>query len=194
MSVTVFKLGGSLLTLPDLGLRMARILEGQGQHHPLLVVGGGATADIVRSWDAMHQLSAESSHWLALRAMSLNEALLAELLPNARVVSSRQDAEIAWTEGRTAILSALRFLQSEEGGSAVPLEHTWNATSDSIAAWVAVQWPADRLVLLKSTAVESSAIDPYFGRLHSRLSRVEWVNVRDERPTFEPFPPLPRKH
>ena len=67
-------------------------------------------------------------------------------------------------------------------------------TSDSIAAWIALQWPADGLVLLKSVpppddfdsfvegaSIETNSVDPYFPRLASNLPSVDWINLRADK-------------
>jgi hypothetical protein len=46
-----------------------------------------------------------------------------------------------------------------------PLPHTWDVTSDSIAAWVAGTIGADRLVVVKSPGAPArDAVDDYFLR------------------------------
>src|SRR5262249_17829191 len=67
----VVKVGGSLFDLQDLGPRLHALLTVRPQCSPLLVPGGGAVADVVRALDRRHQLGEETSHWLALQAMSL---------------------------------------------------------------------------------------------------------------------------
>jgi aspartokinase-like uncharacterized kinase len=225
-SVVVYKVGGSLLELPDLPRRLQDVVP--PDVCPLFVVGGGRTADLVREWDRLHQLGDERAHWLALRAMQLNEALLANLLPHAAVVATRDGAIAEWGREGWPIISAHDFVAAEEPLTKSRLPHCWDATSDSIAAWIATRWPADRLVLLKSVAlpeigeegrdgatdgrgftdasdrnsefripnsefVTAGLVDPCFPALASALPKVEWVNLRDERPVarqlwFEPNP------
>jgi aspartokinase-like uncharacterized kinase len=190
-TTTVFKLGGSLLTLPDLGARLGGLLDREGAGRALIVVGGGDAADLVREWQQQHGFDDEAAHWLAIAAMGLNESLVHELLPNSCIVGDRSAAADAWGRGRWPILCAGEFLRDEERRADDPLPHTWDVTSDSIAAWVAIRWPAERLVLLKSTSAPQArrlrpagqspsiaALDPYFERLHPRLNEVGWVNVR----------------
>ena len=56
MMTIVYKIGGSLLDLPDLARRVELIVSPQSDGRPLFVVGGGPTANIVREWDRVHQL------------------------------------------------------------------------------------------------------------------------------------------
>ena len=69
--VVIYKVGGSLLELPDLPRRLQDVVR--PDVCPLFVIGGGRTADLVREWDRLHQLGEERSHGLALKAMQLNE-------------------------------------------------------------------------------------------------------------------------
>jgi aspartokinase-like uncharacterized kinase len=194
MSLVVYKLGGSLLTLPDLAERLRRVLDSPSER-VLLVVGGGETADVVRRWDEQFRIGEERAHWLALQAMALNELLVQSILPNSRVVCSHDEATVAWETHQIPILCAHDFLAGEERIAGIDsqneeyLPHTWEVTSDSIAAWVALRFDADRLVLLKSCELaeiprsdESAGVDLYFSRLAPRLKRIEWVNLRSDVP------------
>jgi aspartokinase-like uncharacterized kinase len=198
--VVVYKLGGSLLDLPDLAHRFRRVLASRPEALPLVVVGGGRSADIVREWDRVHHLEDEAAHWLALRAMQLNERLLTALLPEATIVEDRPQAREAWNANRIAVLSTFDFLTSEERELATlsdddpsmtlmslrHLPHCWDVTSDSIAAWIALRWPASELILLKSTNepenwrnATTDFVDPMFARMTCDTLKVTAFNLRD---------------
>lgn len=69
------------------------------------------------------------------------------------------------------------------------LPHDWTITSDSIAAWTSIRWPADELILLKSIpaplglsaqqASDQQFVDPWFPRLATQIPRVSWCNLRN---------------
>lgn len=194
----VFKIGGSLLSLPDLGRRIGDVVAQRTDAMPLIVVGGGPTADLVRQWDWLHSLGEERAHWLALRSLALNEALLAELLPGASLVTNRNEALAAHRAGHVPVLSAHNFVrveESEETHLEQRLPHTWDVTSDSIAAWIAQRWPAEEIVLVKSRPVPKKVVkvtrnadppvDGYFRRLAPKLARIGWVNLRATNPRIE---------
>jgi aspartokinase-like uncharacterized kinase len=138
--LTVVKLGGGLgRGAGDDALRaMCATLGDLGARHQLLVVPGGAWfADAVRDAYRRFDLRADTSHHMAVLGMEQFGWLLSELIPGA-VRSSEARA----AAGRTTVLLP----------AALPLEslpRSWRVTSDSIAAWVAVQAGAGRLVLVK---------------------------------------------
>jgi aspartokinase-like uncharacterized kinase len=139
MSRVVVKVGGSLYDHPHLGpgLRawLARL------ESPLVVPGGGPSADVVRGFDATHALGPDAAHWLAIRSLAVPTGLLRHLLPGVKILDVDQ------------------FCQSHDD-----LPHTWAVTTDSIAAHAA-RVHGGRLVLLKSvdippgTAWEKAAAD-----------------------------------
>jgi len=193
--ISVYKVGGSLLTLTDLAARLCDFLERQSASRPLLILGGGATADIVRQWDQIHELGDESAHWLAMESLRLNEELLRTILPQAVVVENERVMAGAWRDGRLPILNAIAFIRTREPSSRHPLPHCWDVTSDSIAAWVAIEMNAAALILLKSrdcplnipreTEQSQSSIDRYFAQLRPKLKRVGWANLRAKYATVE---------
>jgi aspartokinase-like uncharacterized kinase len=67
---------------------------------------------------------------------------------------------MALDAGRVPVLAPSQWLREAD-----PLPHSWDVTSDSIAAWVAGAVGARRLVLVKpSGAAGADLIDPYFSR------------------------------
>ncbi len=190
--IVLFKLGGSLLTLPDLGYRVRAALQQRPHTRPLLVVGGGAAVDVVREWDRRHHLGDEPAHQLAIRAMSVTAFLAAAILEHARAVASLGEAHAVWKDGGLPVLLAEPILAALES-PADRLPASWDVTSDSIAAWLAPRAGADELVLLKSAdlpaggigaAVRSGMVDRYFPKLMAELPRLSWVNLRSSNPRF----------
>lgn len=193
MPVTVLKLGGSLLDLADLPDRLRAVFAKLDGDQPLLVCGGGDAADVVRCWHETHGLDEEQSHWLAMEAIRLNQRLLLTLMSELELVSNRAAADSAWTRGRVPLLDLMSFVGIEESqaerGTALP--HTWGVTSDSLAAWVAIHWPAGRFVLLKSVglpnttdqwslqaAADAAFLDHYFPKLGPQLPPTFWCDLR----------------
>lgn len=195
MTVNVYKVGGSLFNLPDLGLRLHTLLAQRCQCAPLLIPGGGPTVDLVRNWDRQFGLDDETAHWLAIAGMSFNARLLASLLQRAEVVTDRQQAAECWKRQGIAVLSTEEFLRAEEATVAAHerLPCSWDVTADSISAWIAQRWPAEELVLVKScdapTSDSSAAIDKPFTKLAKNCRSIGWVNLRADEPVIEPWSP-----
>lgn len=203
MSVTVLKLGGSLLDLGDLPTRLRAVIAKLDGDRPLLVCGGGEAADVVRRWHETHALDEEQSHWLAMESIRLNQRLLLTLLPELELVSNRAAAESTWTRGRVPLLDLMSFVSLEESQverNAAP-PHTWDVTSDSLAAWVAIRWPANRFVLLKSAELPSHSslsqlasdglLDGFFSSLESDLPPAFWCRLRESAGIeFQPLNPI----
>ena len=140
----VLKIGGSLGRgdgLADLCREVSRLAA----RHPLLVVpGGGAFADAVRDHYSRYSLSETTAHRMALLAMDQYGCLLADLTPGSVPVTDLLSARRAAQAGQAPILLPAALLIQAD-----PLPHSWQVTSDSIAAWVAGLARARRLILLK---------------------------------------------
>ena len=163
--LTVLKVGGGL---GDDALRaLCATLGALGECHPLLVVPGGAGfADAVRNADRRFGLPAETAHRMAILGMEQFGWLLSELIPGAVRSADLSPPAI----GRTTVLLP----------AALPLDAlpaSWDVTSDSIAAWVAGQAGAGRLVLVKG--VDGLYADwPPRGEPLSRLTVAELAALR----------------
>jgi aspartokinase-like uncharacterized kinase len=189
----VYKLGGSLLDLSDLAERLRRVWRLNPDSHVLLVVGGGDAVEAVRRWDDVFHLGDAAAHWLAIDALDLSASLLERLVPELRLVRSLGQMRAAHGEGRPALLCVKCFVKwLETQPDALP--HSWDVTSDSIAAAVARAWRAEELVLLKSRdfpeiapddvlpgLISAGAVDPYFARAAEGIEQLRWINLRSDR-------------
>ena len=164
--LTVVKVGGGR-GRDDALKGLCTALGALGERHPLLVVpGGGDFADAVRDADRRFGLSAETSHRMAILGMEQFGWLLSELIPGAERCA---DLARIGTERTTVLLPAALPLDA--------LPASWQVTSDSIAAWVAVQLSARRLVLVKQ-ADGLFADWPARGAPLARLSVAELAQLR----------------
>ncbi len=114
----------------------------------LVVPGGGPFADVVRELHRSHGLSNDVAHWMAVSAMDQSAHLVAARMEGGRAVHSVSGARAALAAGNVPILAPSRWLRQSD-----PLPHTWDVTSDSIAAWVAGRFGAGHLVLVKPPGV-----------------------------------------
>jgi aspartokinase-like uncharacterized kinase len=141
---TVVKLGGAALGL---------CIEIPDDGQTLIVPGGGPFADTVRAVDARFAIGDDAAHWAAILAMDQSAHAFAALLRGARIVHGPDDS----VSGALPILAPYRWLRAVD-----PLPHSWDVTSDSIAAWVAHAVGAQRLLLVKPVDKGADLVDRYF--------------------------------
>jgi len=190
----IVKLGGSLLAFPPLADHLQQTVEALRPDPVLIIVGGGAGAELIRDLDQRFGLSPEKAHWDAIAAMTDNAVQLKRLQPSMTMVANRDEAAGVWAGRGVAVLDAATFLQQEERRSGRRiLPATWDVTSDSIALWTAIHWPARRLILAKSCdppglqlseLVDSGSIDPWFTHLRGECP-IAWVNLKRDPVRFE---------
>lgn len=155
----VVKLGGSLLAGPTQLNTVLGVIAAVSRERRLLVVpGGGPFAETVREVDRQVGLSAAAAHWMAVLAMDQFGHVVVSRLRGSVLVSGPHEITAAHESRLLPVLAPSRWLREAD-----PLPHTWDVTSDSIAAWVAGAVGAARLVLVKA-ALSADAVDPYFPR------------------------------
>jgi 5-(aminomethyl)-3-furanmethanol phosphate kinase len=143
--LTVVKVGGALARDAAAVRAWCAEIAACGARHPLLVVpGGGGFADAVRDYDRRVGLRAETAHWMAILAMDQLGWALADLIPGAVRVSDLRPSPPA---GAVRVLLPARLLMDRD-----PLPRSWDVTADAIAAWVAGEVGAARVVLVKPVA------------------------------------------
>lgn len=178
--VLVVKAGGSLTTeIPAL----YDLLSSSGCDL-LVVPGGGRFADVVRESGAQ----GTPAHWMAICAME--ETAWLWVAAGATPVETLYDP----VKG-VSVLLPYRVLREAD-----PLPHSWDVTSDTIAAWVASRRNAP-LLLLKSVdgilcggevcdlipqesgaeMVETDVVDPFFLPF-VRASGIRWAIVNGRNP------------
>ena len=157
----VIKIGGALLSLDDALPRSLAAVEHVSSRHSIIIVpGGGPFADIVRSVDGLHSLSPDDAHWMAILGMDQYAILLASRIRSSELVHRRGEIVRAHSRGKIPVLAPYRWLREAD-----PLPHSWDVTSDSIAAWVATEVGARQLILIKpSTYDPRTVVDRYFER------------------------------
>jgi aspartokinase-like uncharacterized kinase len=97
---------------------------------------------------------------MAILGMDQYAILLASGLRNAELVRHRGEIARAQSRGNLPVLAPSQWLREAD-----PLPHSWDVTSDSIAAWVAAEVGARRLILIKpSTHDRHTIVDRYFER------------------------------
>ena len=189
----VLKFGGSLLTIPDLMNRLEAVIDRLRPSPVLIVPGGGAAANIIRNLDQKLRLAPEKAHRDAIAAMSHNAALLCRLNKSLRLVRNYDEAKRVWSEGCSAVLDASSFLFDQpDNNTEDSLPASWDITSDSIAAWTARQWQADRIILAKSCDTPETNLSALcqLGMIDRAFAtsvgcvRAEWLNLRSSSISF----------
>lgn len=156
--ISVIKIGGGLIRIPGaLDRACAAVAEAARGRRVLVVPGGGPFADAVRALDRSVGLSADAAHWMATLAMDQYAYVLAERIPGAVIVEEPGAILEALRLGSVVVLAPSRWMRSAD-----VLPHTWDVTSDSVAAFVAGAVGAARLVLIKPVAAPTVPVDPYF--------------------------------
>jgi aspartokinase-like uncharacterized kinase len=192
----VIKVGGSLLDWPELPARLVAYLECQQpdgsrlREQTLLIAGGGSFANLVRVMDQTHVLGDENAHRLAIRSMDLTAELLGALAPGCAVAHHLEEVSKWRALNRVPILAPGDFLEKLDGAAPDRLPASWDVTSDSIAARLAVRIGAKQLILLKSAplsfdmtrseAARRGLVDAWFPEVSSPLAMVHFVCLREQ--------------
>jgi aspartokinase-like uncharacterized kinase len=157
-ALTVVKIGGSLAAFPQV---LDTICSAIGTAAPgrrlVIVPGGGPFAEAVRQFDCGAGLSPDAAHWMAILGMDQYAHVLADRIPGAVLVEEPGSIAEALGQGGVVVLAPSRWMRSAD-----VLPHTWDVTSDSIAAFVAGALDAGRLILVKPVTGLADPVDPYF--------------------------------
>jgi aspartokinase-like uncharacterized kinase len=187
----VVKVGGSLFDLSNLSVRLQAWADAQTPGISVFLAGGGAMADVVRTWDARFALGEERAHWLCVDLLDVTARLLCALLPTSRLCTDLKTIREAHAAGRSVrfVFAPALFLRHHEADlPGARLGRSWDVTSDSIAARLAEVLSANELVLLKSKLPQPTGdsqgfaanyVDCHFLDAARSLPRVRFVNFRD---------------
>lgn len=163
----VVKIGGSLFDHPNLRNGLNKWLKELAS--PVHIIpGGGALADEVRRFDAIHHMDADTAHWAAIAVLDANAMMLRALIDRTDVL----------------VVQPYSFCREHD-----TLPHSWDVTSDSIALSYAMVMNARKLNLLKSSEVPDlpwpvlsaqGIVDRYFPNQSGQTNiAIECVNFRE---------------
>lgn len=177
----VVKLGGSLLGMEDWPTRVAELVRDRAARRPvLIVVGGGAIVDGLRTIDAAAPQDATTMHDLAISLMGTTARVVAAALSVPLVVECPRMA--------AAVLDVPHWLAAAAHGDRLPVG--WHVTSDSIAARVAATTGGDLLLAkrvpppassgahLLEVLASSGWVDGHFPRSAASLPGIAWASPR----------------
>ena len=158
--MSVIKIGGALSGVPGALSSVCSAVSAAASNHRILVVpGGGPFADAVRQYDRSAGLSPDAAHWMAILAMDQYAHVLAQEMPGALLLDEPGAVFQVLKPGRVAVLMPSRWMRSAD-----VLPHSWDVSSDSIAAFIAGALDAARLILIKPASDALDPVDPYFSR------------------------------
>ena len=139
----VLKVGGSLTKKPQNLTKLCHQMSKLSGSHKICIVPGGAQfADTVREIDNQYEISKKVAHKMAILAMDQYGLFLSDMTPDSYLCYKLREAN----KSRKAKLPI--FLPSQLMFNEDPLENSWDVTSDSIAAYIARQLQAEKLVLV----------------------------------------------
>ncbi len=173
----VLKLGGSLSSAAELP-EWLRACAGLAPRL-VLVAGGGPYADAVRDAQARWRFGDAPAHAMALVAMELFARQCCAMQYGLVPCATLRDMRRVLRRGRTPVWMPLRLALRDDA-----LDASWNTSSDSLAAWLALHLGAAGLMLVKSVArppgdwqqvAREGAVDSAFAGHAQALPRVEWL-------------------
>ena len=147
----IVKIGGSLNTHPMLPAWLD-LLAQCGGGRVTVVCGGGSFADEVRRAQAHWQFGDVSAHNMALLAMAQTAYMMHGLNPALQLARTKADIRRVLHNGKTAL-----WLPYELQRDQPDAQTNWEITSDSIALDLARRLNAERLVVVKSSAIDPRA-------------------------------------
>lgn len=143
----MLKVGGSLAESEAASTLVQRIAA-RRPGRLVIVPGGGPFADVVRAAQRRHAFDDRAAHHMALLAMHMSAVMLAAFAPGFVVAETPLEFDAAWRRELVPIWAPERMALA-----APDVPASWDVTSDSLAAWLAMEIGAQRLVLVKSCPV-----------------------------------------
>lgn len=147
----VVKIGGSLNHDPLLP-QWLELLAQLGGGRVTLVCGGGGFADEVRRSQSHWRFDNLAAHNMAVLAMTQSAYMAHALQPALRLARDKSEIREVLRGGQAALWLPYEWLRERSGA-----DTGWDTSSDSIALDLARQLNAERLVVVKSCAVDPGA-------------------------------------
>ncbi|MEI7460487.1 MAG: hypothetical protein WCK15_13835 [Pirellula sp.] len=192
--VRVIKLGGSLLTMPNLKQKFQRWWRENPHPLTLIIVGGGPAVDAVRQVHLANPLSDEFAHWVCIDLLQHTARIAHQILGNVDLIETMDDLQQSFSDSNVksttpiiAVVQVAICFAREYPNMGLP--ESWDVTSDSLAAAFSNMVAAEELVVMKScdapsdgSDLESLAdlgfVDPFFPGLAEDIDQVRFVNLQ----------------
>ena len=150
----VVKLGGSLQDTEYLPAWL-EVLDEASAGNIILVAGGGKYADEIRRRQIQEDFDDASAHRQALQATEMYAKDMQKICPSLKLLKHTDDIISALAAG---LLPVWLPADTLDGRTDIPA--SWDFTSDSIAAWLALRLECEALFLVKSMPLERSSNGP----------------------------------
>ena len=147
----VIKLGGSLSQSDTLVRCLYSIEQNYLDRAVVIVPGGGAFADQVRSAQQRWQFDDQTAHRMAILAMQQMALLINGLKSNFYIARSVTGIREQLYNQKIVIWSP-DIVELDNAS----IQASWDITSDSLAAWLAKALSARELILVKSAMIDPS--------------------------------------
>ena len=98
----------------------------------MFVIGGGEFANLIRKYDALIGFSEDVTHETAIDSMDILAKLLNDKLAFTEISYTMEEAISISNSNKIPIMICSDILKENE-----PFSHSWDVTSDSIAAYIA---------------------------------------------------------
>ena len=98
----------------------------------MFVIGGGEFANLIRKYDGEIEFSEDVTHETAIDSMDILAKLLNDKLAFTEISYTIEEAKSISDSNKIPIMICSEILKENE-----PFKHSWDVTSDSIAAYIA---------------------------------------------------------
>lgn len=140
----IIKIGGSILQKQE-SIELFKVLNDLKKQFSFVILpGGGAFANLVREYYRTYQLSEDKAHWMAILCENILGFLILEKLEAGVPVFELSEIPAVIKTARIPVFLPFQHLFTRD-----PLPHSWEVTSDSIAAYLAERLKAQKLILVK---------------------------------------------
>ncbi|MFQ5980920.1 MAG: hypothetical protein ACE5OZ_22505 [Candidatus Heimdallarchaeota archaeon] len=171
----IIRLGGSLLADHELFMNLSSFFQKWHGDGLLLVPGGGIYAKKVRTHQKTNRLTDSQAHWMAIKSTEIMGVLLCELIPKAIPTNIPRSLP----ENEIEVIFPYIYFRDRNN-----LPHSWEATSDAIAALIGQDLGINDLFKLTFGPKDPRiALDSFSIKFHQEFG-IKWTIITLQEPDF----------